>query len=123
MSFPQEVAAANRRLGILVGGLMACLASGMALAAPAFIEKPSVRPNTNERAPLVALLSLEASEPSRAIVEVVGPARSWRVEFPKAASGKRELPIIGLRANTAHRMRVQLVDARDAAERGRDQAS
>jgi hypothetical protein len=115
MSFPQEVAAANRRLGILVGGLMACLASGMALAAPAFIEKPSVRPNTNERAPLVALLSLEASEPSRAIVEVVGPARSWRVEFPKAASGKRELPIIGLRANTAHRMRVQLVDARDAA--------
>jgi hypothetical protein len=54
MSFPQEVAAANRRLGILVGGLMACLASGMALAAPAFIEKPSVRPKPRqvEQAPM-----------------------------------------------------------------------
>ncbi|MFO0449558.1 MAG: aryl-sulfate sulfotransferase [Pseudomonadota bacterium] len=95
-------------LGVLAS--VALLCGSAAEARPSLASAPSSQPNPNERAPLVALLNVEAGAPARAMVGFECPVRRWQVEFPSAPAGKRALPILGLRADTAHRVRVRLAD-------------
>ena len=51
-----------------------------ALAAPAFVEVPSVRPNPNPAAPLAAVLSFKANGPVTTTVTLDDGSRQWQVQ-------------------------------------------
>jgi hypothetical protein len=77
------------------------------LTGPAKLER-----NPNPSAPLAAVLHFESRGESAARVDLSDGVRRWSLHFPVAAAGARALPIVGLRADTAHRAQLVLLDAR-----------
>lgn len=79
-----------------------------AYAAGLLAGGPRVAPNPNPRAPLVAVLTFDAARRAGPRVEVDDGRRLRVLDFAPVEPGTRTLPIIGLRADTAHRLRLTL---------------
>ena len=95
----------------------ACAALAAAVpAAPAyalkFVSAPQVNRNPNERAPLAAVLSLEADVPASAQVDISDGKRQWTVRFPTAPAGPQRLPLVGMKPGLTHSFQVTLTDAK-----------
>lgn len=75
-----------------------------------FVSEPSVVPGPNADTPLVAVVRIDTRERVSVVLDVADSARSWSVEFP-AAQGPRELPVLGMRANSLHRIRARIPGA------------
>ena len=100
------------RLAACLSGLLAMTACA---AAPEFVSDPTVAPNPNERAPLVALISFEAANASATRVALDDGERQWTIEFPRHASPEEPLVILGMRPGRRHPMQVSILDAADTA--------
>ncbi len=70
----------------------------------AFTIQPSVEQNPNPRAPLMALVRFGMNEPVSAILEIDDGRKTRRVTYGPDHEPEKGLPVIGLRANTAHRI-------------------
>lgn len=100
-----------RLLNVL--GACCLLSLGLAHAAQ-FTLPPQLVANPNARAPLAAVLTLEADQPVSTQVEMDDGARKWTLSFPLSAGRQIRLPIVGMRPATSHRIKVTLVDASGA---------
>ena len=70
----------------------------------AFTIQPSVEQNPNPRAPLVALVRFGMNEPVSAIYKIDDGRNKPLVTYGPDHEPEKGLPVIGLRANTAHRI-------------------
>jgi len=94
-----------------LGFLCACASS---FAGPQFTTAPSITPNPNVRAPLVALLDFRAPETARTIVSLNDGNRQWEIEFDGAPQDE-PFPIIGMRAGRRLEMQLTVYDVDDNA--------
>ena len=81
-----------------------------ALAAPAFVEVPSVRPNPNPAAPLAAVLSFKANGPVTTTVTLDDGSRQWQVQFSPDHDPSKGLALVDLGAGKDVRVRVRISD-------------
>ena len=77
----------------------------------AFLSPPTVEKNPNERAPLVALVRFKADEPVRTRITVDDGKRIRSVVYDPSRDPEEGLPIVGMRADTEHRITVAAGDA------------
>ncbi|MDG2034475.1 MAG: aryl-sulfate sulfotransferase N-terminal domain-containing protein, partial [Rhodospirillales bacterium] len=70
----------------------------------AFTIQPTVEQNPNPRAPLVALVRFGMDEPVSTILEIDDGRKTRCVTFGLDHPPEEGLPVIGLRADTAHRI-------------------
>ena len=77
----------------------------------AFLSPPTVGKNPNERAPLVALVRFKADEPVRTTITVDDGKRTRSIVYDPSRDPEEGLPIVGMRADTDHRITVAAGDA------------
>ena len=70
------------------------------------IEQVYLKQNPNARVPLAAVLSLDLAAASDIAIEVSDIDRSFRIPFGILDAGRHELPIVGMRPDRNHRVRV-----------------
>lgn len=73
------------------------------------IEEPTVIRNPNPRVPLAAVVFFRASEAGRTRIDIRDPDRQWDVEFGRDRSPSVGLPILGMRPDRDHELRVTLI--------------
>ena len=71
---------------------------------------PRIEKNPNERAPLVAIIRFETDEPVAATIQIDDGTKIRRVTYGLEHAPQKGLPLIGLRANTEHRIAVTAGD-------------
>lgn len=71
-----------------------------------FESEPVLVQNPNPKVPLAAVLSFRVSEPVRTRVEISDDDRSWRIEFDQSQSPAAGLPILGMRPDRHHIVRI-----------------
>ncbi len=74
-----------------------------------FIERPTIKRNPNPRVPLAAVVFFRTSEPCRARIDIRDPDRRWSVEFGLEHLPSQGLPILGMRPDRDHELRVTLL--------------
>ena len=74
-----------------------------------FIEAPAIVRNPNPRVPLAAVIFFRASERGRTRIDISDPGRRWSVEFGRDRSPVEGLPILGMRPDRPHELRVTLI--------------
>lgn len=87
-----------------------------ALAAPAFVEAPSVRPNPNPAVPLAAVLSFKTSGPVTTTVSLDDGSRRWQVQFDPNHDPAKGLALVDLGAGKDIRVRVRISDRTGAID-------
>ena len=78
---------------------------------PRFTQTPTLDPNPNPSAPLVALLEIATDEPSSVTLHLKVGVSERDVEFDGMATS-HSLPLLGLVAGQEHVVRVSVADAR-----------
>ncbi len=73
-----------------------------------FIEKPRVEKNPNEKAPLVAMVYFKVDDSVSTTLNVDDGRQQRVVTYGTENSPEHGLPIIGMRANTEHRITVTI---------------
>lgn len=69
---------------------------------------PLVRPNPIRRAPLVAIVDLETTEPVEVVILVRDGQRAWQHPWAQAASQRQSIAVMGLRPDRVHEIRLRL---------------
>ena len=77
----------------------------------AFLSPPTVEKNPNERAPLVALVRFRTDEPVSARLTIDDGRRTRSIIYDPSRDLEDGLPIVGMRADTEHRITVAAGDA------------
>ena len=77
-----------------------------------FTTPPSIERNPNERAPLVAIIRFSLDAPAAATLEIDDGRRKRSVTYGSEHDPESGLPIIGMRADTDHRITVTAGDAK-----------
>ena len=77
----------------------------------AFVENPRVEKNPNPNVPLVALVYFQTDGPCETTLEVSDGRRTRTVAYGADHAPDEGLPIIGMRADTSHRITVRAGDA------------
>ncbi len=76
-----------------------------------FLQPPTIRANPVERAPLVAIVDFETSEPARFVLEIDDGTRQWKqpIPAPSATPQKTQhhLAVMGMRPGLQHTIRVR----------------
>ena len=96
------------RSPLLLVGLLGMLATQLALSAPAFTVAPTIIKNPNPRVPLAAVLQVATSEPVAITVQLADGKKSWQVQFPRETTLNRSLPLVGLRPDVEHRLKISI---------------
>ncbi len=73
-----------------------------------FLTQPLVVANPNRSVPLAALVRFTASEPVRTTLEISDGGRQWQVTFNDRQDSAKGLPILGMRANRRHWIKVSI---------------
>ena len=81
----------------------------------AFLSPPTVEKNPNERAPLVALVRFRTDEPVSARLTIDDGRRTRSIIYDPSRDPEEGLPIVGMRADTEHRITVAAGDAEPVA--------
>ncbi len=76
-----------------------------------FVTAPTVEKNPNENVPLVALVRFRTDEPVDARITVDDGRRTRSVVYRPSHDPEEGLPIVGMRADTGHRITVAAGDA------------
>ena len=76
-----------------------------------FVTPPTVERNPNEAVPLVALVRFETDAPVETRIAVDDGRRTRTVVYGPSRDPRHGLPIVGMRADTDHRIRVAAGDA------------
>lgn len=78
---------------------------------PAFSDPPTVAANPNPKVPLAAVVSFSADEPVTTVLEVSDGERTRTVTFGDQLPPERGLPVLWMRPDTRHEIRVTIRDA------------
>lgn len=83
-----------------------------------FKTEPAIRANPIQRAPLVAIIDFESSTSVNTTLEISDGDREWTRSFPAEQGTKYSLPVLGMRPNRLHtiRVRVQSKDEESVSE-------
>ena len=95
--------------------LLGVFSMSACVAAPEFVTAPTISPNPNTQAPLVALIDFEAADASATRVAIDDGERQWDIDFPRTASADEPLIILGMRPGRHHTMTVSILDDRGNA--------
>ena len=96
--------------------LAACLA-GLLVPAygtskpPAFTEEPVVTANPNPAVPLAAIVRFAASEPVSTSIQVTDGKHTWALNYGASRNPEDGLPVLGMRPNRKHEIRVSIRNA------------
>ena len=75
-----------------------------------FLSRPSITRNPNPSVPLAAVLEFALDEPLETRVEIADQDRSWTVTFAPDQSPDNGLPILGMRPDRQHTIKVSVAD-------------
>mgnify|MGYP001257418674 FL=1 len=75
-----------------------------------FTQTPEIKQNPNERVPLVALVYFKTKVPVSINIDVSNSRKSWQVKFNENYDPVQGLPIVGMRADTEHRIEITVVN-------------
>ena len=75
-----------------------------------FLSAPAISANPNPRVPLAAVLEFATDAPTRAIVEVSGPGRSWQARVEERMCTEHRVPLVGMRPGETCAVRVATED-------------
>ena len=89
-------------LVILFAALLGC--SG----GPEFVNSPSVSPNPNPRVPLAAVVTFSTAGPVHTAIEVSDSGNEWTLEYDQTRDPSAGLPVIGMRPDRDHEIRVTI---------------
>jgi hypothetical protein len=78
---------------------------------PLFVDPPAVAANPNPQVPLAAIVTFDAAEPVTTTLEVSDGEVSRSIAFDAARSPVEGLPILGMRPDRRHEIRVTIRDA------------
>ena len=78
------------------------------------ITAPHVEKNPNDRVPLVALIYFDVNVSVSSTVEVNDGHKTWRVKFNEDYNPSKGLPIVGMRADTEHQMKLSVSNQKGA---------
>ena len=81
-----------------------------------FVKPPSIEKNPNESVPLVAIVRFEADGPVSSTLEIDDGRKKRRVTFGEDHDPTQGLPVIGMRADTEHRITVTASTAGGATD-------
>lgn len=73
-----------------------------------FTMQPTIRPNPIERAPLIAIIEFEASQPVVPTLEINDGQRRWVQPWRVRAARKHRIAAMGLRPGRLHEIRVRI---------------
>ena len=85
--------------------------AGLLSAAGIFQSEPSIQQNPNPRVPLAAILRFETKGPVATTVSLNDGDRQWDIGFGAEMDPSQGLPILGMRPDRVHRLRVTITDA------------
>ena len=74
-----------------------------------FLTQPTIMKNPNPRVPLAAVVRFRPSETGRTRIDIRDPDRQWSVEFGPERPPAEGLPILGMRPDRDHELRVTLI--------------
>jgi arylsulfate sulfotransferase len=93
---------------------VAFVAASLAACQPSseldFVSAPTVMPNPNPRAPLVAVISFATDKPVNTTIEINDGERSWSIEFDAAHETGQGLAILGMKPDREHSLQVSIKD-------------
>ena len=75
-----------------------------------FTQIPKIKQNPNERVPLVALVYFKTKVPVSINIDVSNSRKSWQAKFNESHDPTQGLPIVGMRADTEHRIEHTVVN-------------
>jgi len=80
-------------------------------AAPAFVKRPTLQPNSNLRAPMVGILRYTSDQPVTTILSISDRSRRWEMEFDPSWEASAGIPLLGLEADVRHEVYVTIRNA------------
>ncbi|OEU44566.1 MAG: hypothetical protein BBJ60_07125 [Desulfobacterales bacterium S7086C20] len=83
-------------------------AQNASIAAPVFLESPSITANPNPAAPLAAVLKFAANQPVQTTISVFDGDNSWQLKYGEDSDPTAGLPIIGMRPDREHNIRIYI---------------
>ena len=95
--------------------LLCAFTATACVAAPEFASAPTLSPNPNTQAPLVALIDFESANASSTRVAIDDGDRRWHIDFPRVASPDAPLIILGMRPGRQHTITVSIIDSQGDA--------
>ena len=78
---------------------------------PSFVAGPVLEPNPNPAVPLAAVLEFEAFAPVTALIEVTDGDHKWQLEYGPEHDPTAGLPVVGMRPDRRHEIRVSIRSA------------
>ena len=78
---------------------------------PEFTTLPTISENPNPKVPLAAVLQFEASEPVETTIQVSDGEHEWNLKFDETHDSTEGLPVIGMRPDRTHSIKVIIRDA------------
>ena len=75
-----------------------------------FVEQPEIRSNPVRRAPLVAIVDIEASTPVTAILEITDGENTWEIPGPKESATDFQMVAHSMRPGRTHTIHVRLTN-------------
>ena len=84
------------------------MVSGACSQSPSFVAGPVLEPNPNPAVPLAAVLEFEASAPVTALIEVTDGEHKWQLEYGPEHDPSAGLPVVGMRPDRRHEIRVAI---------------
>ena len=103
----------NSRLAIVVlaaASLLALVLSSCG-SGPSFTTLPEVAANPNPKVPQAAVLKFAADRPVHTAIQVSDGRHQWELNYDDTKDPAKGLPVIGMRPERRHEIRVSIRDA------------
>ena len=81
-----------------------------------FIRPPEIKQNPNRRVPLVALVYFETELPFKITIDINNGRKDWQLQFDESYDSTKGLPIVGMRADTKHRIVLTVVNQKGESD-------
>ena len=91
--------------------LAVAIVAGACSQSPSFVSGPVLSPNPNPAVPLAAVLEFNASVPVTALIEVSDGDHKWQLEYGPERDPTAGLPVVGMRPDRRHEIRVSIRSA------------
>ncbi len=82
---------------------------------PTFRSRPTLKPNPNLTVPLAAVLQFEPSQPATTLIDISDGENEWRLEYGPDMDPTVGLPVVGMRPDRKHDIRVSLKGSSESA--------
>lgn len=92
----------------LITSAMLAVGLGACSQRPTFETDPILQPNPNVAAPLAAVLTFTSGSLATVLIDVTDGDNSWRLEYGPDLDPSKGLPVVGMRPDRKHEIRVSL---------------